>query len=317
LSPGFTGFREAEEMAVWLVRAGSRGERQDLALDRNVVVAGWHEMPDLSRIQTREEMEAELRRTFPDAKQAKIANWLGQLWAFAKRIQPGDLAVLPLKGQDAIAVGRVTGEYQYRSDSPLGAQHTRPIEWIAKDIPRSRFDQDLLFSLGAFLTICQIQRNNAEQRIRTIVEGGTQPSDDTAGKVALAEEATDLVAQPDVEQQAKTLIRDYISQKFTGHRLADLVNEILEVQGYKTQKSPPGPDGGVDITAGRGPMGFDPPRLVVQVKSGDQQQDVKVLRELRGVMKGFGAEQGVFVAWGGFRRTAFDEARRTFFEIRL
>ena len=43
--------------------------------------------------------------------------------------------------------------------------HSRQIEWFASDIPRSNFDQDLLYSFGAFMTICRISRNNAEQRI--------------------------------------------------------------------------------------------------------------------------------------------------------
>ena len=33
--------------------------------------------------------------------------------------------------------------------------------------------------------------------------------------------------------------------------------------------SPEGPDGGVDICVGKGPMGFDSPKLRVQVKSSD------------------------------------------------
>ena len=113
-------------MPVWLVRAGGRGERQDLALDQNVVVVGWDDLPDLSQFQTREKLEAVFRRTYPDAKPSAIPSWVGQLWAFAKRIQREDLIVLPLKGQNAIAIGRATGDYQYRSDNPDGAKHTRP-----------------------------------------------------------------------------------------------------------------------------------------------------------------------------------------------
>ena len=43
-----------------------------------------------------------------------------------------------------------------------------------------------------------------------------------------------------------------------GHGLATLVNAILEAQGDTTHQSPEGPDKGVDIVAGRGPMGFYP-----------------------------------------------------------
>jgi restriction system protein len=166
------------------------------------------------------------------------------------------------------------------------------------------------------MTVCQIQRNNAEERIKAILEGKAPP------QVTIAEEAEEVTDEKlgslvDLADNATTQIRLWIAQKFTGHQLADLVNAILEAQGYVTEVSKPGPDGGVDIIAGRGPMGFDPPRLLVQVKGGDTQQDVKPLREFQGVIKSFKAEQGLFVAWGGFKRTAIAETKKDFFELRL
>jgi len=304
-------------MAVWLVRAGQRGQRQDWALDKGQAVIGWNEMGDLSHFETREVLLDGLQKSYPETQLKALYNYRGQLWAFAKRIKTGDLVVLPLKGQDAIAIGKVTGDYKYQPDNPVDAKHTRPVEWIQPDIPRSRFDQDLLYSLGAFMTVCQIKRNNAEERIKAILEGRTlpppvTPPDETS-------EATDetAVSEVDLGEYAATQIRTWIAQKFTGHRLADLVNAILEAQGYVTEVSKPGPDGGVDIIAGRGPMGFDPPRLLVQVKGGDSQQDIKVLRELRGVMQDFRADQALLVAWGGFKRTVLADARKSFFELRL
>ena len=304
-------------MAVWLVRAGSRGQRQDWALDKGQAVIGWNEMGNLSQFETRDALLTGLREAYPEAQPARLYNFRGQLWAFAKRIKIGDLVVLPLKGQDVIAISKVTGDYKYQPDNPEDARHTRTVEWIQQDIPRSRFDQDLLYSLGAFMTVCQIKRNNAEERIKAIVEGRTPPppsvpADETS-------EATDETVEPlvDVSEYAATQIRSWITQKFTGHRLADLINAVLEAQGYVTEVSKPGPDGGVDIIAGRGPMGFDPPRLLVQVKGGDSQQDIKVLRELRGVMQDFKADQALLVAWGGFKRTVLADARKSFFELRL
>lgn len=59
-------------MPVWLVRAGGRGERQDLALDQNVAVIGWNELPDLSQFKTREDLEKRLPSvaSFPMPSQA-------------------------------------------------------------------------------------------------------------------------------------------------------------------------------------------------------------------------------------------------------
>lgn len=64
-------------------------------------------------------------------------------------------------------------------------------------------------------------------------------------------------------------------------------------------------------------MGFENPRLCVQVKSGDAPVDVTTLRELQGVMDNYGADQGLIVSWGGFKRTVCREARQLFFKVRL
>jgi restriction system protein len=303
-------------MALWLTRAGRAGQNENWALENNRVVNGWDEVDDLSKFSTKEDLLKHLMEVNPESGQKKIINNCGQLWAFGKKIAKGDLVALPLKSRSAIAFGEVVGKYEYYSNNPPGAMHTIPVKWITVDIPRSRFDQDLLYSFGAFMTICQITRNNAEQRIRDLLAGKITPI------VPLEPESveiSDVTAQfpSDLAEYAADQISQWLARKFTGHRLADLINAVLEAQGYITEVSPPGADGGVDIIAGKGPLGFDPPRILVQVKGGNSQQDVKVLRELKGIMSDFKAEQGLFVAWGGFKKTVYDEARKNFFDIRL
>ena len=307
-------------MAVWLVRAGGQGERQEFALDNSVAVIGWDTIPDLSQFKGKDQLEAKYHEIHPEAKINTLRNWVAQLWAFSHRIEKGDLVVLPLKGQNAnaIAFGKVMGDYEYRPQNPNGAKHCRPVKWITQDMPRTRFDKDILHSFGAFMTVCQIRRNNAEERIQAILTGKKPPAPSSDGRDEIDDSGiTDDTAQENLEENAKTQIMAHIGQKFAGHRLADLVEAVLTAQGYKSTKSEPGPDGGVDIIAGRGAMGFDPPKLCVQVKSSSSPLDIKVLRELKGVMKDFGAEQGLLVAWGGFKRTVVSESRRAFFEIRL
>lgn len=301
-------------MALWLVRAGRHGEREDFALENNVVVIGWDGLKDLSAISSRDELVRVMAEVYPDEKPKARLNYASQIWAFVGRIQEGDWVVLPLKKRSAIAIGQITGGYKYEAGNPEGARHTRPVKWLDTDIPRSRFDQDILYSFGAFMTVCQVRRNNAEERVKAVVEGKTVP----LVQVSAGEEVTEPEQGGiDLEQIARDQIRELISRKFRGHDLSHLVAAILEAQGYKVLESPPGADGGVDILAGKGPMGFDPPRLAVQVKSSDSALDVTVLRELQGVMSNFGAEQGMIVSWGGYKQSVLKEASRLFFQVRL
>jgi restriction system protein len=89
-----------------------------------------------------------------------------------------------------------------------------------------------------------------------------------------------------------------IAEEFTGHGSATLVAAILTAEGFYCDQSRPGPDGGIDITVGRGPLGLDSPRLLAQVRSGGQIGS-PVITQLHGVMTTYGAEQGLLVAWGG------------------
>jgi hypothetical protein len=102
---------------------------------------------------------------------AKTRTHVGQLWAFRGRVEDGDLVVLPLKTQSAIAIGKATGPYEYRTDLGDSIRHARPVEWLVTDLPRTTFDQDLLYSLGAFMTVCQISRHNAAERIKAVLAG--------------------------------------------------------------------------------------------------------------------------------------------------
>jgi restriction system protein len=306
-------------MALWLVRAGRNGEQEELALDQGLAVIGWGQIPDLSEVGSKDDLKAMYTELNPDQSVNKIANQVSQIWAFGKRINEGDLVALPLKRRGAVAFGEVMGRYRHRPDFPEGATHTRPVRWIRTDVPRSTLDEDVLNSLGSLLTVCQIRRNNIEERIRAMLDGRHPPSVAPLPEPVNEEDegVTDVVAPLDVEQYARDQIRNFIGRRFRGHELARLVTVLLEAQGHQTRMSPPGADGGVDIVAGRGALGFDHPRICVQVKSSDGPANVNVLRELQGVVKNFGADHGLFVSWGGFNRVVEREARTLYFEIRL
>lgn len=294
-------------MKVWMARAGKWGEDEDAALESGLIIIGWREMPDLSSVTSEEALRELYQRTCPYSSKMKTANALGQLATFVFRMAVGDIVALPLKTRPQVALGRLRDGYSYR-DVNGEMRHTRPVEWVRTDVPRSDFGKNLLFSLGAFLTVCRIQRNNAEQRFETIIKGGRDPA---------LEEGPEEAALADVEQAAQDQIVGHVEEHFRGHDLARLVAAVLQAEGYTTRLSSPGPDGGVDILAGRGPLGFDGPRLCVQVKSSHSPADVTTLRALQGTMQTFQADQGLLVSWGGFTRAVDQEARQSFFTVRL
>ncbi len=317
-----TAAKPSTARPVWLVRAGKHGEDEDAALKNGLAIIGFTEVPDLTPARTFDEALAIVRRALPDAADKRIRNLASQLDMFARRIQVGDIIALPLKTQPGrIALGEVSSAYAFKM---LGGtpRHTRGVRWLRQDAPRSAIEQDLLYSLGAFLTVCRITRNDAERRIATVLQGRRDPgpvqgAGVEAKEAAEIEPAEALTAPVDLAQIAHDQVLAQIRSRFAGHGLARLVAAILEADGFVAKTSPPGSDGGVDILAGRGPLGFDSPRLCVQVKSSDAPEDVTVLRALQGTMQAFGADQGLLVSWGGFKRSVEQEARQGFFTVRL
>ena len=306
-----------------MVRAGRHGTWENLAFENGITFVGFSQVPDLSGTKGREDILQILKQNLPQDSEKRLINFAGQLNAFVHRIEVSDLIALPLKSRPHIAIAKVTGDYEYRNDISETVRHTRKAEWIKTDIPRTLFKQDLLYSFGAFMTVCQISRNNALARVQEVLKGNSDPGYGAQIKtkapeqIEQGEEEEEETATADIEQIAKDQILAHMQSEFAGHDLARLIAAILEAEGYITDISPPGADGGVDILAGRGSLGFDSPRLCVQVKSGTTPSDVTVFRALQGTMQTFGAEQGLLVSWAGFKSSVEKEAKTSFFAVRL
>ena len=295
-----------KDMSIFLVRAGRHGEREAICIERKIVAIGWVGLPNLSKVKTKEDLKILYRKIYPDSNKNSEANQVGQIWRFINDIKIGDYVALPLKTGPGIAIGKVLSDYRYEVISD-DTYHVRNVEWL-KTIPRSSFDQDILYSLGAFMTVAHITRNDAENRILALLHGNKSPK-----QPALSKDEPDV----DIEEYASSQIIKRIRAKFSGHDLTRLVEAILKAQGYKTERSPPGPDGGTDILASGGPLGFDAPRIAVQVKSSVDATNAPTMQQFLGAMDRFKADYGLFVSWGGFINSVGRDSKTEHFRLRL
>ena len=306
---------------VWLVRGGRKGQDESSALESGLAIIGFNDIPDLTNAKSREDVVKLVSQEDPGST-SRINNRAAQLHAFVRGMSAGDIVAMPLKTRAGrIALGRVVGPYCFQEiDGTM--RHTRPVEWTRPDIPRPDFNQDLLYSLGAAQTICRIRRNDAEKRIANVIAGGHDPGD-KALKHDLVATEVDTTSEPEAGDKynlaeiARRDISDRIRERFPSHAFAKLVEVVLQAEGYFTSLSQPGPDGGVDILAGRGSLGLEGQKLCVQVKATAKAADVTVLRALIGTMQTLKADQGLLVSWGGFTSSAEREARQSFFTVRL
>jgi restriction system protein len=308
-------------MSLWLVRAGKYGEHESKFIDDNRVYLTWDNLPeDMSAIPDYEGIKALLVSKYPAEGIRKVSNWSGQVWAFVLGLKAGDWVVMPRKNKPTIAIGEVKSPYKYDASGGGDYRHYREVKWLNTEVPRSAFDQDLLYSFGAFLTVCNIKRNDAEQRVRSMAQNSWASAPIANTLVTTTGGASDdalTETQIDLEQLARDSIAKHIIQKFKGHGMARLVEAVLKAQGFTTYRSPEGADGGVDILAASGAFGFDAPRICVQVKSGDSPADRPEFTQLIGAMENVKAEQGLFVSWSDFKQTVYKEVPNKFFKVRL
>ncbi|MFE2558360.1 CBS domain-containing protein [Streptomyces sp. NPDC059352] len=170
-------------MRAWVVRAGENGEREKAALEEGILIVGWLELGDLAGTAARDDIKAAVAAAYPDEGPYTVGNWSGQLFRFVHEMEPGDLVALPLKSL-LVAVGRVSGGYEYRSGDADGIRHVRRVEWLAKDIDRQSIQSDLQDSMGSLLTVFELSRFGAAERVAALADGKPDPGRPDADEFA-------------------------------------------------------------------------------------------------------------------------------------
>lgn len=305
--------------AAWVIRAGKYGEREAWALAEGVSGGGFHEYPDLTEFTSREQMGELVARIRPDASPGSQSTSAGQLHALRSKVAVGDLLVMPLKnGTRGIAIGRVTGGYRYRADEThADRRHVVDVEWAETEIPRTAVKQDLLYTLGSALSVFAPSRGDAVRRLEALAASGEDPGQLRPISATTLQNDGDAAeeSERDIIEVSRDRITTKISEEFVGDGLEVLITAVLEAEGFICRKSAVGADRGIDIIAGRGVLGMESPKLVVQVKSGGQVADA-VVRDLSGVVHEQEADHGLLVAWGGLTKPARDSIYKQQFRLR-
>jgi restriction system protein len=141
-------------------------------------------------------------------------------------------------------------------------------------------------------------RTYAEE-FESAAEGHPAPAGPIDDSVALVTE--------DIEEQTRDFVLKRLGQALKGHPFAEFVAHLLQTIGYHTRIAPPGPVSGVDIVAHKDELGFEPPIVKVQVKSGDGSVGEPTVSALSG--KVATGEYGLLVSLGDFTPQASVFAR--------
>lgn len=289
----------------WVVRAGTGEEILDAVAERGLVAIGWRELGDCSALTAREQFRERFLEAYPDERDASrrsyVAGQAGQVYRFAREIQVGDTVLTPDRRSRELLVGKVAGTYRYLADFGNGSYpHVRDVAWrgrIARDSMSSAFrastgNISTLFSVDAYCDEVE-----ALLSASPVVE-------DVPGPGPLPEPYSFLET---TRATADELIADLLA-RIPWAEFEQLVAAVLRALGFHTRLTARGADGGVDIVAHPDALGFDEPRITVQVKHVKNAVGSPDVRNFRATIAP--GEKGLFVSTGGYTRDALQEPLR-------
>jgi len=291
---------------VWHFRPAREGAFGRLLLEEGLLCAEFGVREDLSEHLDPGQILDAVETANRNETRSRVRSMSTQLNALVNEMQPGDLVLCSLPGGRQIGIGLLEPGLH---EDPEG-RPARRLRWLRDPVSRDALMPDLLTATGAYVPLTEIARPGVLDRLRLLIRDGRDP-----GPIAASGEAPITLEGLIALERAR--IRDRVGALFTGHAMAELVGALLRLDGLSVSVGRPGPDGGVDLIAGGGPLGIAPPRLVGQVKSGLQVAGDETLQALLGNLHAGGADAALLVSWSGVTRQAMARASAMGFRVRI
>lgn len=301
----------SNEYQTWMIRS-PRGTLAEDWEQQGIVAIGYGGIGgDLSSFTDWDKTVAHLLSQSVNQRWSNVQLW--QVARFRTEPREGDRVITYDTGRREYLYGSI-GAYRYEPKSDDEKPHVRSVEWQGR-ISRDDLSRNAKNVLGSSLTIFTPKQSVADEIDRVI--RGEHPSasmetqigdtleDDSVGNdESIAFSAGDFDELSDV---ATEQIKDRV-MCLDDSEMEHLVAGILRAMGYKTRVSNTGSDRGRDVVASPDGLGFEHPRIIVEVKHRSNAISAPAIRGLSGALTP--SDRGLFVSTGGFTKDARYEADR-------
>ena len=269
---------------VWCVRAGS-GKYASQFVQGGYAGIAFGITSDVSRLASREELEAAYRKAHPDEKsKLVIGQQVGQMARFLLEMQEGDYILTPDADNSTLHYGCLLpgGPYvDFSNDSPYPIR--RRVEWKGT-IQRDQLSVPFQNTIRSTLTVFAISQR--EEFLAVIGEGERK------------------TIKSDAYDSYKGVL-DQILQ-LTPKEFEILVGYLLTAVGFDgSEVTGKAGDGGVDATGILSVAGLAEMKIYVQAKryKSDATISARVVKELRSSVPS--GAQGGFITTANFQKAAF------------
>ena len=295
-----------------MIRAGRGGYVAD-EFARGHVAIGWSRAGDLTRATTPAEVRNAYIQAYPEAKPGEIGNAVAMINKFRSTIKIGDQILSYDPSRREYMVGKVTGDYTFNPDAVRDHPHVRKVEWVGR-VSRDSLRVRSRNTLGSTLTLFSVPEDVLNDVLEAL--SGQNHHDEIQTFATDEEEREELEeSREDTEARALELIKDRLL-RLDAEQMEHLVAALLRAMGYRTRVTPKGPDRGVDVFASPDGLGFQEPRIKVEVKH--RRGTTIGSQEIRSFLGGLRpGDRGLYVSTGGYSKEGKYEAERSNFPISL
>lgn len=287
-----------------MVRAEVQGRYFEEFKNNSIVAIGWAEIGNLSSLRTRDDLSRAVASTYPDYKPGKAINSVGQLNRFVREMKINDRVLTYDPSERVYLVGTIVSEYEYSPSILEDDPNTRRVRWEG-EVPRDVLSVPTRNTLGSILTLFLLSSEASKEIEEKLFSARTNILKPIDFEETETLQVDDLYK--DIQVKAFEFIKDKVN-KLDWEEMQELVAGLLRAMGYKTRISPSGPDRGKDIIASPDGLGFEDPRIIVEVKHRGQAMGSQDVRSFLGGRHH--DDRGLYVSTGGFSKDARYEAER-------
>lgn len=147
---------DQNQVSVHKMSLGDTSSKEDniyeYCIKNNCVSLGWGENIDYSNCNDRESIKQIFKENFPKSSDNSFD--INAINRFKHIIQEGDLVIISQGNHKARAIGKITGDYYYDSNTEIRYNHFRKVEWLynGEAIDVKRILKDKVFSQQSIYT---------------------------------------------------------------------------------------------------------------------------------------------------------------------
>ena len=113
----------------WMIRAGEGGHLSE-KFSKGFVAIGWHQLGDLSKLKTAEEIRGKYSATYLTDKKGAASGAVAMIYKFRQGIKTGDWVLTYNREKREYSLGKISSDYIFNSKL-AGSEypHVREVKW--------------------------------------------------------------------------------------------------------------------------------------------------------------------------------------------